>query len=139
MMRYFYQKCQGTKAESSTKSHNVRRYKRFNTEDFQSDLKEIPMEYIELVSNDVNEVWLRWKAFFLDILQRHAPVTRIKVQGNCLPYVTSKLKALIKTRDYLRAKANKTESKYLWQAFNNHTRNKVHELLSDLQTTIQKR
>ena len=77
---------------------------------FQSDLKEIAMEDIKLVSKDVNEGWLRWKAFFLDILDKHAPVTKIKVKGISLPYVTSELRALIKTRDYLRAKANKTGS-----------------------------
>ena len=100
--------------------------------DFQSDLKEIPMEYIKLVSKDVYEVWLRWKAFFLDILDKHAPVTKIKMKGNSLPYVTSELRTLIKTRDYLRAKANKTGSEYLRQAFN-HARNKVNKLLLDLQ------
>ena len=78
---------------------NVRNHKRFDLEGFQSDVKTIAMEYIKLVSNDVNEVWLRWKAFFLDILDKHAPVTRIKVKGNSLPYVISELKALIRTRD----------------------------------------
>ena len=68
---------------------------------FQSDLKEIPVEYIKLVSKDVNEVWLRWKAFFLDILDKHAPVTKIKMKGNSLPYVTSELRALIKNRTTL--------------------------------------
>ena len=100
--------------------------------DFQSDLKEITMEYLKLVSKDANKVWLRWKAFFLDILDKHAAVTKIKVKRNSLPYVTSELRALIKTRDYLRAKANKTGSECLRQAFNN-TRNKVNKLLSDLQ------
>ena len=38
---------------------NVRNYKRFDLEGFQSDVKTIPMEYIKLVSNDANEVWLR--------------------------------------------------------------------------------
>ena len=69
----------------------------------------------------------------MDILDKHAPVTRIKVKGNSLPYVTSELKALIRTRDYLRAKlANKTGSICLRKAFN-HVRNKVNKALSDLQ------
>ena len=119
------------KLKASPKVIAVRKYKRFNMVDFQSDLNETPMEYIKLVSKDVNEVWLRWKAFFLDILDKHAPVNKFKVKGNSLPYVTSELRALIKTRDYLRAKANKTGSEYLQQAFN-HTRNKVNKLLSDL-------
>ena len=95
------------------------------------------MEYIKLVSKDVNEVWLRWKAFFLDILDKHSPVTKIKVKGNSLPHVKSELRALIKTRDYLRAKANKTGSEYLRQAFN-YTRNKVNKLLSDLKKLLIK-
>ena len=100
------------------KTINVRNYKKFDLEGFQSDVKRIPMEYIKLVSNDANEVWLRWKAFLLDIQDKHAPVTRIKVKGNSLPYVTSELKALIRTRDYLRAKADKTGSVCLRKAFN---------------------
>ena len=47
------------------------------------------MEYIKLVSKDENGVWFSWKAFFLDILNKHVPVTKIKVKGNSLPYVTS--------------------------------------------------
>ena len=126
------------KLKAPPKVITVRKYKRFNMVDFQSDLKEIPMECIRLVSKDVNEVWLRWKAFFFDILDKLAPVTKIKVKGNSLPYVISELRALIKTRDYLRAKAKKTGSEYLRQAYN-HTINKVNKLLSDLQkTTIQK-
>ena len=87
------------KLKAPPKVITVRKYKRFNMVDFQSDLKEIPMEYIKLVAKDVNKVWLRWKALFLDILDKHAPVTKIKVKGNSLPYVTSELRALIKTRD----------------------------------------
>ena len=110
---------------------NVRNYKRFNIKDFQSDLKAMPMEHIKLVSKDVNEMWLRWKTFFLNILNKHAPVASIKVKGNSSPYVTSELKAMIRTRDYLRAKANKMGSTYLLQA-SNHVRNKVNRTLSEL-------
>ena len=71
------------------------------------------------------------EAFFLNILNKHALVASIKVKGNSLPYVTSELRAAIRTRDYLRAKANKTGSTYLRQAFN-HVRNKVNRTLSEL-------
>ena len=46
--------------------------------------------------------------------------------------MTSELKALIRTRDYLRAKANKTASVCLQKAFN-HVRNKVNKALSGSQ------
>ena len=58
-----------------------------------------------------------WKTFFLDILNKHAPVAKIKVKGNHLPYVTSELKPVVRQRDYLRAKANKTELNLLRQAY----------------------
>ena len=69
-------------------------------------------------------MWLIWKAFFLDLLNKHAPITNIKVRNNKLPYVTSELRKLIRQRDYLRAKANKTGSEYIRQAFN-HLRSMV--------------
>ena len=77
-------------------------------------------------------MWLRWKAFFFDILDKHAPVTRIKVEGNSLLYVTSELKALIRTRDYLKAKANNTESVCLRKTFN-HVSKRINKILSDSQ------
>ena len=128
---YLIRNTRTPKLKAPPKVITVRKYKRFDMVDFQSDLKEIPMEYIKLVLKDVNEVWLRWKAFFLDILGKHAPATKIKVKGNSLPYVTSELRALIKIRDYLRAKANKTGSECLRQAFS-HARNKVNKLLLHL-------
>ena len=70
------------------------------------------------MSGVVNEMWHWWKTFFLDILNKHAPVAKIKVKGYHLPYVTSELKSMIKQRDYLRAKANKNGSNLLRQAYN---------------------
>ena len=61
---------------------------------------------------------------FLDVLNKHAPVTEIKIKGNNLPDITSDIRKLIRQRDYLKKKANKTGSKYLWQAYQ-HLRNRV--------------
>ena len=41
----------------------------------------------------------------------------IRVKGNRLPYVTSELRKMIRQRDYLRGKANKTGSRILRQAY----------------------
>ena len=128
---YLIRNIRAPKLKTPPKVLNVRNYKLFKIKNFQSDLKTIPMEHIKLVSKDTNEVWLRWKAFFLNILNKHAPVASIRVKGNSLPYVTSELRAMIRTRDYLRAKANKTGSTYLQQAFN-QVRNKVNRTLSEL-------
>ena len=51
-----------------------------------------------LFSKDANEMWILWKAFFLDVLNKHAPIVNIKVKGNNIPYVTSELKSMIRQR-----------------------------------------
>ena len=96
----------------------MRNYKKFDAQAFRNDIENLPFDQIKYVSQDANEMWLTWKSFFIDTLNKHAPVyTKITVQNNRLPYVTSDLKKLLRQRDYLRGKANKTGSKYLRQAF----------------------
>ena len=65
-----------------------------------------------------------WKTIFLDVLNKHAPFTEIKIKGNSLSYITSDIRRLIRQRDCLKKKANKTGSKYLCQA-DQHLRHKV--------------
>ena len=60
----------------------------------------------------------------LNVFVMHAPISEIRIRGNNLPYITAEMTKLIRTRGYLRKKANKTGSKYLHQAFQ-QTRNKV--------------
>ena len=69
-------------------------------------------------------MWFLWKTIFLDVLNKHASVTEIKTKGNRLPYITSDIRKLIRQRDYLKKIADKTGSKYLWQAYQ-HLINKV--------------
>ena len=96
---------------------NVRNFRKLYKVAFQLDIEKIPTEQITFVSKDVNEMWLLWNTFFLDILIKHAPITNIKVKSNHLPYVKSELRGLIRQRDYFRAKANKSGSAILRQAF----------------------
>ena len=97
---------------------NVRNYKKFNLNAFRQDMHNVPFDKIKSISKNANEMWILWKAFFLDILNKHAPIVNIKVKGNNIPYVTSELKRMIRQRDYLTAKANKTGSYILRQAYN---------------------
>ena len=79
---------------------------------------------IKNVTSDPYQIWLLWKNLYLNILDMHAHVSEIRIRGNNLPYITAEMRKLIRTRDYLRKKANKTNSKYLPQAFQ-QIRNKV--------------
>ena len=57
----------------------------------------------------------------------------VRVRGNSLPYVTAEVKHMMRTRDKLRGKANKTDSVYLGQAFQ-QMRNKVNYTLRKLRS-----
>ena len=84
------------------------------------------------------------------ILNKHAPITNIQVKGNKIPCITAELKSMIRHRDYLRAKVNKTGSCILRQAYNqirtkvnlklyllrnNYYANKIEQHRDDLKTT----
>ena len=58
------------------------------------------------------------ESLFLGYTNKHAPIVNIKVKGNNIPFVTPELKSMIRQIDYLRAKANKTGSCILRQAYN---------------------
>ena len=94
-------------------------------------LNNIPFDEIKATRKDANEIWLKWKIFFLDILDKHIPNTQIKIEGNRIPYVNSDVKEMIRQRHYLRAKANKMRSNILRQAYC-HFRNKVNCTLKQL-------
>ena len=45
----------------------------------------VPFEKIKSISMDANEMWILWKACFLDILNKHAHIINIKVKGSNIP------------------------------------------------------
>ena len=63
-------------------SSSVRNYKKFDAQAFRNDIENLPFNQIKYVSHDANEMWLIWKSFFIDTLNKHAPVTKITVQNN---------------------------------------------------------
>ena len=75
-------------------------------------------------------MWMVWKTFFTDLLKKHAPMSNTQIRGDTLPYITSDIRKLIRQRDYLRGKANKTGSHILRQAFN-HMKMKVNYAIRD--------
>ena len=68
---------------------------------------------------------------FLDVLNKHAPTTSTKIRGNSQPYFTADVKLLMLSRDSLKAKANKTGSRYIKLAYQ-HMKNKVDYKIREL-------
>ena len=112
------------KLKRDPKIIKIRKYKNFDERSFTSELRRIHFDEIKNVTNDPNEMWLIWKTWYLEVLNRHAPVSDMKIKGDNLPYITMEVRQMIRQRDYLRKKANKTGSPILRQAFQ-QIRNKV--------------
>ena len=71
---------------------------------------------------------------FSDLLDKHAPITEIKLKGNNLPCITMEIRRLVRIRCHLKKKANQTGSKYPHQAFQqirNRVANGIRKLRSD--------
>ena len=64
--------------KAPSKVLNIRSYKRFDLKAFQKDIKSISFDYMKEVSIDVNELLEMCKTFFLDIIEKHAPMIQIR-------------------------------------------------------------
>ena len=91
----------------------------------------------DIIKRKPNEMWVIWKSFFLDFLNKHAPLAKIRVKRNNLAYVTIGVRRLIQQRDFLRKKANKTGSNYLRQTSQRLT-HKVTYMLRNLRFEIKR-
>ena len=54
---------------------------------------------------------------FLDVLNDHAPIKKIKIKAKPNPFVTPEIKELMKTRDNWDKSAMKTNDKLHWNAY----------------------
>ena len=126
------------KIKNQPKIIRVRKYNKFDNEAFRNDLKNMNFDQIKNITDDPNEMWELWKRFYIDVLNEHAPVTDMKIKGNNLPYINSEARQLIRQRDYLRGKANKTGSEYLRQAYR-QIRSRVYYMIRDLRKTYYTR
>ena len=118
-MVYLNRSMRLTHVKQDPKAIETRKCNHFDSTAFLTDLKAAPFNEINRFTNSASEMWRIWKTLYLDILNKHAPVTKIKIKGNNLPYITSKVRRMIRQRNYLRTNANETGSKYLRQAFLN--------------------
>ena len=100
------------KVKLRPKPLTTRNFKNFDQVQFRTEVDNIPFDTIMDVSSDVNELWQTLLDFFLAILNKHSPTVTLKIREKTAPYVTSEIRKMIKRRDFLKAKANKTGSKY---------------------------
>ncbi|CAB4001579.1 Hypothetical predicted protein, partial [Paramuricea clavata] len=77
--------------KSREKVKHIRNFKNFNANDFLTDLSQMPWENIAQHDNS-NVCWQVWKSLYLQVLDRHAPLRRMRTRGNSLPWISSDIK-----------------------------------------------
>ena len=127
-MVYLNRSMRNTNIKRDPKVIETWKYNHFDSTAFLTDLKAAPFNEISRFANSPSEIWTIWKTLHLDIHNKHAPVTKIKIKGNNVPYITSKVRHMARQRDYLHKKANETGSKYLREAFLNIRDRVYHKL-----------
>ena len=115
-----------------TRNVEVRNMKRFNHNSFREDLLAQPWEKIVLESY-TDSMWALWKKFFLEVLDKHAPVQRIRKRNSGVPWLTGEIKKIIFERDKLKRKAMVTGSRAAWDKHKS-TRNKLNIALRQAKT-----
>ena len=88
------------KIKRDSETIHIRKLKAFDSIAFLEELKSKNFDAIKDITRKPNKMWVIWKSFFLDVLNKHAPLAKIRVKGNNLPYVTTEVRRLIRQRDF---------------------------------------
>ena len=69
-----------------------------------SDLRTAPWHVLDIYDN-VNDKWNYWKTLFLDILNKHAPLVKVRRRkGKNDDWIGAELRQLMRSRNYFRRK-----------------------------------
>ena len=80
------------KIKKDSKTIDIHKLKSFDSVAFLEELKRKNFDAVKDITRKPNEMWAIWKSFFLDVLNKHAPLAKIRVKGNNLPYVTTEVR-----------------------------------------------
>ena len=103
--RIKYQKIEGCEQSRSgvCKAHaeiiETRSFKRYNKEQFRSEVADIPWSVVESF-DDLNDAVSAWNTLFIDVANRHAPIKKLRIKRAIKPWITKELKELMAERDY---------------------------------------
>ena len=108
-----------------------RQLKNFNQEAFLSDLSEVDWEALVASAQDIDDAVRKWTQLFALVLEKHAPTLRRRVSDRYTPWLNADYFKLAKTRDKLKTRAVKRNSKLLMESYK-QIRNRLNNLNTQL-------
>ena len=64
-------------------------------------------------TDDINALVNHWSSLFSLIIDKHAPITEMRVSEKYYPWIDKDLRALTQTKDKLKKAASKRKSQFL--------------------------
>ena len=122
-MVYCIRKFNGT-VDKDHKVIKTRKMKNFNEAAFLADVSGICWEQMLIETDDTNCLVNNWSNLFSLMIDKHAPITEMRVSEKYCPWIDRDLRDLMQTRDKLRKAASKRKSQFLMDSYR-LVRNKV--------------
>ena len=129
-MVYCIRKFNGA-VEKGHKLIKTRKMKNFNEEAFLQDISGIFWEQMLTETDDIDILVSNWSNLFSLIIEKHAPLSEMRVSEKYCPWIDKDLRALMRTRDCLKKAAVKRKSDILMNSYR-QVRNKVNCLNTKL-------
>ena len=102
--------------KTPSRTFEYRSYRKYNKEQFCSDLKEMPWNEIDTFGC-IDEAPTHWESLFNRVADKHAPIKKQRVKGFKTPWVTNEVLQLRRERNHHQTKGRKTRSHYHWQMY----------------------
>ena len=113
-MVYCIRKFNGA-VEKGHKVIKTRRMKNFNEEAFLADVSGICWERMLNEMDDIDVLVSNWSNLFSLIIEKHAPMTVMRVSEKYCPWIDKDLKKLMQTMDKLKRLQPKESPNSLWR------------------------
>ena len=94
----------------------ARSYSRYTSDSFCEDLLLVPWHMVHFFDDNDSQLET-FNSLFLDVLDQHASIKRVKIKSRPNPFVTPEIKQFMKTRDCWHKKAIQTNDKLCWNGY----------------------
>ena len=115
------------KKRGPSKIIHYRNFKSCSSENYQSDLRSVSWEDVN-TSLTVDDAWEAFITTFRNVSDRHAPFATRRVRAATLPWLTSDIRDMMRTRDYHHKRAQRTKNSHDWSVYRDF-RNKTTKLI----------
>ncbi|XP_022792245.1 uncharacterized protein LOC111331405 [Stylophora pistillata] len=94
----------------------VRSYNNYTHTKFIEDMASIPF-YIANIFDDLDDHVYVFNSLFLDVLNDHVPIKRVKIKSRPNPFISPEIRQLMRTRDDWHKRAIKTKDRLHWNTY----------------------